>query len=125
MTGVQTCALPILRSDKAGPALAQSLRALGATVDDCLLYRNLPVAQAERPEFEAAFFASASAVEAYAQLWGAASLQGKFVVAIGKPTLAALRACGMTADLVPPEATVESSIDALAAHHVRQALSET
>ena len=103
-----------LRSDKAGPALADSLRALGAVVDDSLLYHNLPIAQAEKPDFEIVYFASASAVEVYAQQWGVESLKGKFVIAIGKPTLAALKKNNVTADLVPAEATVEASIEALA-----------
>lgn len=111
-----------LRSDKAGPALAQSLRAMGGSVDDCLLYRNLPIRQGAKPAFDVAFFASASAVEAYDQQWGAASLKGVFVVAIGKPTLAALTGRGLQVDLVPPEATVESSIEALAGYFVRQVL---
>jgi uroporphyrinogen III methyltransferase/synthase len=109
-----------LRSDKAGPDLAQSLRTLGAKVDDCLLYRNLPIPHPEKPVFDVVFFASASAVEVFDQQWGVSSLKGAFVVAIGKPTLAALIQRGVTADLVPPKATVESSIDALAGHYVRQ-----
>jgi uroporphyrinogen III methyltransferase/synthase len=109
-----------LRSDKAGPELAQELQALGATVDDCLLYHNRPVTHDTQPDFDIVFFASASAVEVYARQWGAASLQGKFVVAIGQPTLAALRKINVSADLVPREATVESSIEALAAHWVRR-----
>ncbi|MEI7435824.1 MAG: uroporphyrinogen-III C-methyltransferase [bacterium] len=111
-----------LRSDKAGPELSRSLRAMGATVDDCLLYHNLPIPHAEKPDFDIAFFASASAIEVYAQQWGAASLKDKFVIAIGKPTLSALKRCGIAADLVPPEATVESSIEALAGHFVRQGM---
>ena len=109
-----------LRSDKAGPELTQSMRAMGASVDDCVLYHNLPIPHAEKPNFEVAFFASASAVEVYDQQWSAASLKGTFVVAIGKPTLAALKKCGIVADLVPPEATVESSIEALAEYFVRR-----
>ncbi len=109
-----------LRSDKAGPALSESLRGMGAAVEDCLLYRNLPIQHASKPAFEAVFFASASAVEIYDQQWGAASLSDKFVVAIGKPTLAALARCGAKANLVPPEATVESSMTALAGHFVLQ-----
>ncbi|MFZ4393987.1 MAG: uroporphyrinogen-III C-methyltransferase [Kiritimatiellia bacterium] len=108
-----------LRSDKAGPGLAKALRDMGALVDDCVLYHNLPITHAEKPDFDVVCFASASAVEVYAQQWSAASLQGKFVVAIGKPTLAALQKIGVTADLIPPEATVESSIEALATHFVR------
>ena len=111
-----------LRSDKAGPGLAQSLRDMGALVDDCVLYHNLPITHAEKPDFDVVYFASASAVEVYAQQWSAASLQGKFVVAIGKPTLAALQKIGVTADLIPPEATVESSIEALATHLVRNSM---
>jgi len=114
-----------LRSDKAGTGLAQALRAQGAQVDDVLLYRNLPIPQAEKPDFEVAFFASASAVEAYAAQWGVATLQGTVVVAIGKPTLTALQTCGVTADLVPPEATVESSFACLAEYCVRHNLAET
>ncbi len=109
-----------LRSDKAGPALAQSLRAMGGMVDDCVLYHNLPIRYEGRPDFEVAFFASASAVEVYDQQWGAASLAGKWVVAIGKPTLAALTQRGIKVDLIPPEATVESSLVALAGYSVRQ-----
>jgi uroporphyrinogen-III synthase len=109
-----------LRSDKAGPALAQSLRKLGGIVDDCVLYHNLPIQQGVKPVFDVAFFASASAVEVYDQQWGAASLKDVFVVAIGKPTLAALAHYGISADLVPPEATVESSLEALAGHYVRE-----
>lgn len=109
-----------LRSDKAGPALAQSLRAMGGLVDDCVLYHNVPVQHIGKPVFDVVFFASASAVEVYDQQWGAASLKDVFVVAIGKPTLAALTQRGVKVDLVPPEATVESSMEALAGHYVRQ-----
>ena len=109
-----------LRSDKAGPMLAQSLQTMGGDVEDCILYHNVSVPQGVKPVFDVAYFASASAVEVYDQQWGAASLKGVFVVAIGKPTLAALTQRGVKVDLVPPEATVESSMEALAAHYVRQ-----
>jgi len=111
-----------LRSDKAEAEVAEALRRRGATVDDCILYRNEPMEYDNKPDFEAVFFASASAVEVFDQQWGAASLKGSFVVAIGKPTLTALKKCCVVADLVPPEATVEASIDALATHYVRKAL---
>jgi uroporphyrinogen III methyltransferase/synthase len=113
-----------LRSDKAGPDLAVSLRGMGAVVEDSVLYRNQPIEHAGKPDFDVAFFASASAVEVYEQQWGAASLKDKFVVALGKPTLAALKKCGLTANMVPPEATVESSMEALAGHYVRQGMQE-
>lgn len=107
-----------LRSDKAGDGIATGLRGLGAHVDDCLLYRNEPIVHEIRPEFDAVFFASASAVEQFMVQWGAGALAGKLVVAIGQPTLASLRSAGVMADLVPPSATVESSLEALARYYV-------
>jgi len=106
-----------LRSDKAGPEVASALRVMGAEVDDIVLYKNKPILHDGLPLFDVAFFASASAVEVYDQQWGIASLKGAFVVAIGKPTLTALKHRGVVADLVPPEATVESSMEALARHY--------
>lgn len=114
-----------LRSDKAGIDLAEALRRRGATVDDCILYHNEPIEYDGKPDFDAVFFASASAVEVYDKQWNLAALKGKFVIAIGKPTLAALKKCGIVADLVAPEATVEASIEALAMHCVRQGLRNT
>jgi len=111
-----------LRSDKAGSSLAESLRAMGGIVEDCVLYHNQPIPHEEKPAFDVVFFASASAVEVYDQQWGIASLKGVFVVAIGKPTLAALTERGAAADLVPPEATVESSLEALAGYFVRESM---
>ena len=109
-----------LRSDKAGPELAQALRTMGAQVEDALLYRNEAISHPVRPDFDAVFFASASAVEVFVQQWGVGLLTGKFIVAIGKPTLAALTRAGVKADLVPPEATVESSLEALAEYYTRK-----
>lgn len=111
-----------LRSDKAGPDLAEALRAMGAEVEDCQLYRNEAIQHEFQPQFDVAYFASASAVEVFDQQWGMKALAGRFVVAIGKPTLAALTKRGVTADLVPPEATVESSMVALAIHFARLGL---
>ena len=110
-----------LRSDKAGADLAVALRGMGAEVTDCLLYRNEPIPHEFQPVFDDVYFASASAVEVFDQQWGMKSLEGRFVVAIGKPTLAALAKRGITADLVPPEATVESSIEAMALVYARRA----
>jgi uroporphyrinogen III methyltransferase/synthase len=111
-----------LRSEKAEPAVADALRRLGAAVEDCILYRNEPIAYDHRPEFDAVFFASASAVEVFDQQWGVASLASKVVAAIGNPTLAALKRRGAKADLVGPEATVESCLAALAGMYTGQAL---
>ena len=109
-----------LRSDKAGPALAGALRELGAEVEDCVLYRNEPLVYETRPGFDAVLFASASAVEVFGAAWGRGALEGKTVAVIGKPTLAVLRALGAEADVVGPEATIESSLHALAEYKVRR-----
>lgn len=107
-----------LRSEKAGALLADVLRRKGASVDDVQLYTNDPVAYERLPEFDAVFFASASAVEVFFRRHAHVSLEGKTVVAIGKPTAAALTAAGRPPDLVPVEATVERAIEALARSHV-------
>ncbi len=113
-----------LRSDKAGPALAEALREEGAIVDDCVLYHNQPIAYADTPSFDTVFFASASAVEVFDSQWGVDALSGKTIVAIGKPTVSALAQRGISVDLVPPEATVESSIAAMAAQHVSHSMAQ-
>ena len=111
-----------LRSQKAGPDLAEALRQLGAEVEDCVLYENKAIHHEGKPRFDAVFFASASAVEAFASAWGSETLAGKTVVAIGRPTLAGLRKIGVEADVVGAEATVEASIRSLAEHRVRRRL---
>ncbi len=103
-----------LRSELAGSLLADALRRKGATVDDVRLYVNEPVRYERLPDFDAVFFASASAVEVFFKHHGDVRLAGKTVVAIGKPTSAALVAAGRPPDVVPAEATVEGAICALA-----------
>jgi len=104
-----------LRSAHAGTVLADALRTLGATVDDCILYTNEPIAYDHRPEFDAAIFASASAVDAFVALWGRDALRPKTVVAVGTPAVRALSRNERPADIVGPEATVEAGVAALAA----------
>lgn len=103
-----------LRSGKAGPLLADVMRQRGAAVDDLLLYRNEAVKYDSFPEYDAVFFASASAVEAFMAQSPAGALDGKLAVAIGKPTTAALAAAGRPPDTVAAAATVEEAIKALA-----------
>lgn len=103
-----------LRSEKAGALLAEVLREKGAAVDDVLLYTNEAVGYPCLPDFDAVFFASASAVEAFMAQWPAAALDGKTVVTIGKPTSVALEAFGRGPDVVAGEATVDGAIGALA-----------
>lgn len=110
-----------LRSEKAGSLLADVLRAKGAEVEDVTLYRNEWIRYDTLPPHDAIFFASASAVESFCGQFGAQALAGKVLVAIGKPTEAALAAVGAKADVLGAEATVEGAISALARFHVRQA----
>ena len=80
-----------LRSAKAGPAVADALRTVGAQVDDFILYDNVAVLHADPlPPFDAVHFASASAVEAFVAAYGVSSLRGKDVFVMGEPTRAAL-----------------------------------
>lgn len=111
-----------LRSEKAGTLLADVLRAKGAIVEDATLYENEWIRYDALPPHEAIFFASASGVESFCGQFGAQELQGKVLVAIGKPTEAALQAVGAKADVIGDEATVEGAISALARSSVRNSL---
>jgi uroporphyrinogen III methyltransferase / synthase len=125
-----------LRSDKAGGALAAELRERGALVDEAVLYVNEALEGGELPPFDAAFFASSSAVEAFVELWGTGPLADKTIVAIGGPTeaslseaLAAARGAalgegGLAATVVPGEATAEAAIARLAGYFVQRAISK-
>ena len=108
-----------VRSDVAGPALAEALREHGAVVDDVCLYRNEPIACGALPPFDTIFFASSSAVAAFMAAWGVDALDGKTVLAIGKPTAKALAKAGIADVLLGPEATVESAIACLASNGVQ------
>lgn len=107
-----------LRSEKAGTLLADMLRRKGASVDDVQLYVNEPVMYEKLPDFDAVFFASASAVEAFTAQPSKEALKGKTVVTIGKPTSAALAAFGRTPDVVADEATVDGAVESLARHWI-------
>jgi uroporphyrinogen-III synthase len=107
-----------LRSDEAGAALALAFRERGVEADDVVLYRNEPMPREILPAFDAALFASRSAVNAFVRRWGAGALTDKTVAAIGPPTQDALRECGLPDAAVPEEATVEAAMLALAARLV-------
>ncbi|MDP2989031.1 MAG: bifunctional uroporphyrinogen-III C-methyltransferase/uroporphyrinogen-III synthase, partial [Kiritimatiellota bacterium] len=70
-----------LRSQLAGPSLAEALTAAGCRVTDCVLYANKPLRPERIPAFDAVFFASASAVEVFVALAPVDALAGKMVVA--------------------------------------------
>ena len=105
-----------LRSEKAGPLLSEVLRQKGAAVDDVQLYINEPVTYEELPDFDAVFFASASAVEVFMAQFPKEALKGKTVVTIGKPTSDSLAAFGREANVIASDATVDGAIEALARH---------
>ena len=111
-----------LRSDKAGTTLADKFRKLDVIVDDRILYHNEIITYDNCPEFDAVFFASASAVEAFDNLWGSSILNNKTILTIGKPTKKLLEEKGITETLTGSEATVEASLFTLATEFVRQAL---
>ena len=75
-----------LRSDRAGPDLAEALRARGLEVTDFVFYETRPRDPGPLPLFDAAVFCSASAAEVFLERWGVKALAGKTVVAIGNPT---------------------------------------
>ena len=81
-----------LRSAKAGRSVAAAIRRQGASVEDVVLYDNVPVRREGRPlpPYEAVFFASASAVEAFLEQYGAKALARKELYVMGEPTRRAL-----------------------------------
>ena len=113
-----------LRSQLAGPGLAKALTAAGYRATDCVLYANKQLRPERIPAFDAVFFASASAVEAFVTIAPAAGLAGKMVAAIGRPTLAVLEQHGVHVDALGAEATVPSAIETMAVMMVLKELEE-
>jgi uroporphyrinogen-III synthase len=74
------------------------------------------------PESDIIFFASASAVEAAVEAWGAEEIKKRLLVVIGKPTAAALANASLPADVIAAEATVKGAIASLASHSVAKKL---
>ena len=107
-----------LRSAKAGPDLAEELRKRGATVQDCVLYENHPIAYEQQARCDAVFFASASAVESFIASWGEDALAGKTILVMGRPTERELERRGLSADVVARQSTVEGAIRSLAAFQI-------
>jgi uroporphyrinogen III methyltransferase/synthase len=113
-----------LRSDAAGPDVAQALRESGAQVIDAVLYSNELAGHHSLPDFNAVIFASSSAAAAFMDQWGTAVLSGKVVTAIGQPTVATLDKYGVADITVPQEATIASAVFALAGRMVAGAIRE-
>jgi len=118
------------RSQQAGSALADGLRAAGARVDAPLAYRTLapdpasPEADELRRrlaegELDAATFTSPSAVRHCLGLLDAEALAGLrrcTIAAIGPVTAEALREAGIEPDVMPARPGADELVDALAAH---------
>ena len=88
--------LPIAAGGRA--LLPEALRDRGCAVDVVPVYRTQPVADLpEPPPFDAATFASPSALRAYLSGAGGASLRGKIVAVIGPTTATEAAAHGISA----------------------------
>lgn len=111
-----------LRSDAAGDSLTRDLQSIGAVVTDSVIVRNEPVPHDSIPPFDAVFFASRSAVLSFLDRHEQPSLNGRLVVAIGRPTADELERRDITPVIVAREATAGAAIGALAAECVRQSL---
>jgi uroporphyrinogen-III synthase len=94
--------------------LAETLRAWGCEVDVVTVYRTRPKADlGVPPAFDAAIFASPSALRAYLAALGAASLAGKIVAVIGPTTANEAAANGIPA-VVAASPDIEAIIAAIA-----------
>jgi uroporphyrinogen-III synthase len=101
-----------LRSDKAGEKLAKSLREMGASVEDFILYSTQQSLKKIHPKFDFIFFASPSAVETFSNHWNIQQLEDKKVIAIGPPTFQSLEKQGIKNITLAPKATIISAVDA-------------
>lgn len=111
-----------IRSDKAGPDLANALRETGAEVKDLIIYGNARVNHPTLPDFDSVFFASASGVESFIGQWGLNALEGKTLLVIGQPTAKALEKNGLSPEVIAREATIQGGIESLAEHFVSQSI---
>ncbi|MGI9099777.1 MAG: uroporphyrinogen-III C-methyltransferase [Solirubrobacteraceae bacterium] len=115
----------VTRARAQASALAARLRALGARVVEAPAIRIEPLA-AELPDlagFDLLCVTSPNGAQRLLELArDARALCGPAIAAIGPGTADALRAGGITADVVPPRAVAESLVEELAGRPVRRAL---
>lgn len=107
-----------IRSEEAGPALAEALKARGAKVKDLPIYRTLPAEGVVPPPCEAVLLASASAARAYLAL-GEGVRAGCEALCMGEPTARVLRAAGLEPAIV---AAVQTPHEVVAAYARRCSL---
>ncbi|MDZ8118376.1 uroporphyrinogen-III C-methyltransferase [Pontiella agarivorans] len=111
-----------VRSDKAGPDLAESFQSLEAEVEDAIIYDNEQIIHEELPPFDAVFFASASGVESFIAQRGIQALENKICVVIGKPTAQALKRHHLTPDVMASESTIPGAIQSLAQYFISRCM---
>ncbi len=100
-----------LRSEEAGPELAQALKARGAKVKDLPFYKTTALPPLESPPpHDVVFLASSSAAEAWVRDYASDCP----LIAMGEPTAATLRAHGYTPAVVAPVQTVHDALFAYA-----------
>jgi len=95
--------------------LESQLTARGAAVQTVPVSETRPCALSPLPEFDAAIFASPSALRALVDRWGAGALAGRVAVAIGPVTAAAMSAAGVTPSGVAEDPTQDGVVRALSA----------
>ncbi|MFL5308334.1 MAG: uroporphyrinogen-III synthase [Polyangia bacterium] len=93
--------------------LETELAARGVLVRTVPVSQTRPCALPPLPAFDAAIFASPSAVRALVDRWGASSLAGRVVVAIGPVTAAAMQAAGVTPSAVADDPTQDGVVQAV------------
>ena len=113
-----------IRSDKAGPHLAEALREIGAEVEDAVMYDNVRITHSALPNFDVIVFASASAVKSFIEQWGSKALAGKTISVIGRPTTQALEKQGLAPDIIAREATLPGVIQCVAEYFVARRIQE-
>ncbi len=95
--------------------LESQLTARGAAVLTVPVSQTRPCALPPLPDFDAAVFASPSALRALVDRWGAGALAGRVAVAIGPVTADAMRAAGLPPAAVAEDPTQDGVVRALAA----------
>ncbi len=98
-----------IRSEEAGPSLAEALRARGAKVKDLPIYRTLPCTVTP-PAHDAVFLASSSAANAWLQT----EPRTAEILAMGNPTAQTLRRNNVEPTVVAPTQTVHQALFAYA-----------